>query len=84
MGDELGSWSRLSVGEQETGSPRLSVRAEETIVTKTEGKRCLGRVKARELTKEEMALVGGGDTFHSDLSPHNFGEEGGCLGCTYT
>lgn len=53
-------------------------------MTKAEGKRCFGRVKARELTREEMALVGGGDTFHSDLSPHNFGEEGGCLGCTYT
>jgi hypothetical protein len=57
---------------------------EEAIMIKTESKRCFGRVKARELTEEETALVGGGDVFHSDLSPHNFGEEGGCLGCTYT
>lgn len=55
--------------------------------------RCFGRLKARELTGEELALVGGGldpnpDEFHSGFCQRSVsggGMEEPChTGCTYT
>jgi hypothetical protein len=57
-------------------------------MTQLQDNRCFGRVKAQELTEEEMALVGGGDVFHSRWCPNEVygggGQEEGCLGCVYT
>ena len=57
-------------------------------MTQLQDNRCFGRVKAQELTEEEMALVGGGDVIHSQWHPREVygegGQEEGCLGCVYT
>ncbi len=59
-------------------------------MTYVEDNRCFGRLKARELTEEETALVGGADfdVYHSRWCPNEvYGEGGqteGCIGCTYT
>ena len=39
----------------------ISPTKKETIMTRMEENRCFGRLKARELTEEETARVGGGD-----------------------
>ena len=58
-----------------------------------ESNRCFARQKARELTSDEVALVGGGesDVFHSEIclptfDPEHGGGGGGenHVGCTYT
>jgi hypothetical protein len=58
-----------------------------------EGNRCFGRLKARELTAEELTIVGGGDpmpdVYHSrycarSVSGGGMDEEPCHVGCTYT
>lgn len=58
-------------------------------MTHMEDNRCFGRLKARELTEEETALVGGGeDIYHVQYCPREMNGEGGqeCtpIGCFYT
>lgn len=59
-------------------------------MTKIESGRCLGRIKAREITEEEIALVGGGadhqhGPYHMD-GPITVGETENdyCIGGLYT
>lgn len=59
-------------------------------MTKIENGRCLGRIKARELTDEEIALVSGGEDhqhgrYHLD-GPITVGPEENdyCIGGMYT
>ena len=59
-------------------------------MTQLQDNRCFGRLKARELTEDETALVGGGDEdiYHVQWCPREVNGEGGqqcsAIGCLYT
>jgi hypothetical protein len=60
-------------------------------MTQMENGRCFGRVKARELTEEEIALVSGGEVDHMHGPYHMDGpitvgesENDYCVGGTWT
>jgi hypothetical protein len=59
-------------------------------MTQLQDNRCFGRVKAQELTEEELAFVGAGseDIYHTRWCPNEVNGEGGqtegCIGCVYT
>lgn len=53
-------------------------------MTHMDDNRCFGRLKARELTEEEMALVGGGDYYHANfLCPNQVSEGNETQACPY-
>ena len=57
-------------------------------MTQLQDNRCFGRLKAQELSADEIDQVSGGDVIHSRWCPNevsggdNWPE--GCLGCMYT
>jgi hypothetical protein len=60
-------------------------------MTQLQDNRCFGRLKAQELSEEEIALVGGSDpdVFHHFLCPNQVSEgnenQPPCyIGCVYT
>ena len=54
-------------------------------MTQLQDNRCFGRLKARELTEEELVLVGGGeDYYHANfLCPNQVSEGGANERCSY-
>jgi hypothetical protein len=78
---------------REWGSTRLFARSEEArTMTHMDSNRCFGRLKARELSAEEIALVAGGDwepdVFHSFICARSVSDGSGGdpdhVGCVYT
>ena len=55
-------------------------------MTQLQDNRCFGRLKARELSEDEVARVGGGDGdyYHANfLCPNQVSEGGGNQACGY-